>query len=223
VDEVAKQQQHQSGKVKILRLYEWMEEVLGQTEDVNIILSEIAEGVEPWIGLLEWVALELAETKDWTSRVESEVAGLRTAMVDGSAKVKEVHREVVSLKAGNLDCRLEAKKDLPKLEQELAKVKQQIRTMKPKPQPIVPTAADAAIMPALNSRTRCPEVFKQQQPTTPKQSFITVDICSREDIATTSPAETTRSCHKKSKSEIFKFPVLFHDSIFIWSGALFED
>jgi hypothetical protein len=53
VDEVAKKRQHESGKVKILRLYEWMEEGLGQIERMSIILSETAEGVESWVGLLE--------------------------------------------------------------------------------------------------------------------------------------------------------------------------
>jgi hypothetical protein len=40
----------------------------------------------------------LAETKDRTSRVESDVAGLRIAMTDGSAKIEEVWREVAGLK-----------------------------------------------------------------------------------------------------------------------------
>jgi hypothetical protein len=62
----------------------------GQIEGVSMNLSETEENVEPWVGVLEQVALGLAETKNWTSRVESGVAGLRTAMADASAKVEEV-------------------------------------------------------------------------------------------------------------------------------------
>jgi hypothetical protein len=40
--------------------------------------------------LSERTALGLAETKDWTSRAESDVAGLLTAMADGSAEVEEI-------------------------------------------------------------------------------------------------------------------------------------
>jgi hypothetical protein len=63
--------------------------VLCQIEGVSINLSEAEEVVKLWTGLLEWVVLELAETKDWTSWVESYVADLQTAMADGSAKVEE--------------------------------------------------------------------------------------------------------------------------------------
>jgi hypothetical protein len=90
MDKVAKQHQYDGGKVKILRLKESMGEVLRQVEGADINLSESEESVEPWVGLLERVALVLAETMDWTSRVESDVAALRTAMADGSARVEEI-------------------------------------------------------------------------------------------------------------------------------------
>jgi hypothetical protein len=54
-----------------------MKEVLSQIEGVSAILNEREEAVEPWVGPLERAALELAETKHWTSRVESDAVSLR--------------------------------------------------------------------------------------------------------------------------------------------------
>jgi lipase chaperone LimK len=62
-------------------------------------ISQTDEAVEQRIGSLEQAAPELVETKIRTSQVESDVAGLRAAMTDNSAKVEEVRREVVSLRA----------------------------------------------------------------------------------------------------------------------------
>jgi hypothetical protein len=52
------------------------------------------------------------------------------------------------VKAEFSDCGPEAKKDLAKLEQELAKLKRDTKTKKPKPEPIVMRAADIINMPA---------------------------------------------------------------------------
>jgi hypothetical protein len=89
-NEVSKKRQHADGKVKVLRLQELIGNLLGQTEGVNINFSETEESVESCVGLLERAALELAETKDWSLRVESDGVGLRTAMADGITRVKEV-------------------------------------------------------------------------------------------------------------------------------------
>jgi hypothetical protein len=70
-----------------------MGEVLCQIEDVNIDLSKTEKAIEVWVGLLERAVLRLAETKDWTFRVESDVVSLRTVMTDWSAKV-ESHSKV---------------------------------------------------------------------------------------------------------------------------------
>jgi chromosome segregation ATPase len=86
IDEVAKKQLHERKKVSGLQ--EAMEEMRSQ-------ISQTDEAVEQRIRPLEQLALELAETKIRTSQVESDVAGLRAAMVDNSAKIEEV----VSLKA----------------------------------------------------------------------------------------------------------------------------
>jgi DNA repair exonuclease SbcCD ATPase subunit len=69
---------------------------------------------------LELAVLGLAETKDDTSRVESEVASLRAAMFE------EVRRETSRLKAQLSDCCPKAKKDLTNLEQELLELKDEI-------------------------------------------------------------------------------------------------
>jgi hypothetical protein len=90
MDKVAKERQRDGGKKKILRLLELMAEVLVQTENVGINLSDTERVFEPWVDLWERAAVELAETKDWTSRVESDVARLRTSMAKRNAKVEEV-------------------------------------------------------------------------------------------------------------------------------------
>jgi hypothetical protein len=61
-------------------------------------ISQTDEAVEQRIVPLEQAVLELAETEIRTSQVESDVAGLRTAITDNSAKVEEVRREVVGLR-----------------------------------------------------------------------------------------------------------------------------
>jgi chromosome segregation ATPase len=58
-------------------------------------LGQTEEAVEWHVGALEQAVMGLAETKDRTSRVESDVASLRTMMADGSAKVEEAWREDV--------------------------------------------------------------------------------------------------------------------------------
>jgi chromosome segregation ATPase len=90
IDKVAKKQLHEHKKVSGLQ--EAMGEMRGQ-------ISQTDKAVEQRIGPLEQAALELAETKIRTSQVESDVAGLRTAMDDNSAKVEEVRLEVVGLRA----------------------------------------------------------------------------------------------------------------------------
>jgi predicted nucleic acid-binding Zn-ribbon protein len=139
IDKVAKKQRHEGGKVSGLQ--EAMGEVRRQIEGVTIKLSETEEAVERRVGPLEWVALGLAETKDRTSRFESEVTGLRAAITDGSAEVEEVRRQVAGLKAQFSDDCPKVKRDLTSLEQELVKLKEEIKTMRPRPQPYSPPAA----------------------------------------------------------------------------------
>jgi hypothetical protein len=105
-----------------------------------IKLSETAEAVVRRFGSLERAASGLAETKDRTSRVESDVAGLRAATADGSAKVKDARRKVAGLKAELSDC-------CPKLKKDLANLKEEIRTMKPKPELLAPAANIAVPLP----------------------------------------------------------------------------
>jgi hypothetical protein len=88
MDEIAKTQQHDDMKVKVLRLQELMGEVLRQIESVSINLLEIEKVVEPWVVLLGRAASGLVETKDWTSRVESDVAGLPTAIKNGARELR---------------------------------------------------------------------------------------------------------------------------------------
>jgi predicted nucleic acid-binding Zn-ribbon protein len=52
----------------------------------------------------EQTTLRLEETKDRISRIESDVAGLRAAMTNSSAKIEEVQRDVASQKAQPFDC-----------------------------------------------------------------------------------------------------------------------
>jgi cell division protein FtsB len=87
--------------------------------------------------IVEHVTLGLAGIKDRTSRVESDVAGLRAAMAHGSAKVEKVRQEVARLKAELSVCWPKVNQDLTNLEQELAKLKEEIRTLNPKPELIV--------------------------------------------------------------------------------------
>jgi hypothetical protein len=87
--------------------------------------------------------LGLAKTKDRASRVESDVAGLRAAMADNSAKVEEVRWEVAGLRAQLFDCCLKVKKDLMNLEPDLAKLKVGMKGTRPKAKP----SADVALPP----------------------------------------------------------------------------
>jgi hypothetical protein len=59
-------------------------------------------------------------------------------MADGSARVEEVRREVVGLKAELPDCCPKAKKDLANLEHELAKLIEEMRAMKLRTEPLAP-------------------------------------------------------------------------------------
>jgi hypothetical protein len=79
IDKVGKKQRHERKKVSALQ--ETTGEVLHQIEGVTIKSSGTKEVVER-------AALGLAETKDWTSRVESDLAGLRAAIADDRRKVE---------------------------------------------------------------------------------------------------------------------------------------
>jgi cell division protein FtsB len=83
--------------------------------------------VEVFVAPRERAALGLAETKDRTSRVESDVAGLRAAMADVSAKVKEVRREVADLKAHLSVYCPKLKRDFTNLARELANMKEEAK------------------------------------------------------------------------------------------------
>jgi DNA repair exonuclease SbcCD ATPase subunit len=72
-------------------------------------------------------ALGRPETKDRTSWTEPHIAGLRTAIADGSAKVEEVRREAAGLIAQPWDCCPKVNQDLTNPEQELAKLKEGMR------------------------------------------------------------------------------------------------
>jgi hypothetical protein len=60
---------------------------------------------------------------------------VRTAITDGSATVEKVRGEVAGLI------------DLMNLEHELAKLKEEMRAMRPKPEPFAPPAADVVVAP----------------------------------------------------------------------------
>jgi chromosome segregation ATPase len=89
IDEVAKKQRHESEKVS--RLQEVMGEVRRQ-------MSQIGDAMKWGIGPLDQTALRLAETKNRTSPVESDGAGLRAALVDGSTNFEEVRGDAAGLK-----------------------------------------------------------------------------------------------------------------------------
>jgi hypothetical protein len=125
-----------------------MAELLGPIDGAAIKLSQTEVAVGWRVGLLERAALGLMETKDRTSQGESDVAGLRAAMADGSVKFEMVQRKVAGLKVGLSDCCLKVNQDLAKLGHELAKLKEEIRAMSPKPEPLAPPAEDGAVLPA---------------------------------------------------------------------------
>jgi chromosome segregation ATPase len=64
----------------------------------------------------------LSETKDRTTRIESDVTSWQAAMADGSAKLEEVRREVAGQKAQLSDCCPKLKKDSADLQRKLAKL-----------------------------------------------------------------------------------------------------
>jgi hypothetical protein len=68
-------------------------------------------------------------------------------MADGSAKVEEVQREVVGLKAEFSNCCLKMNQDLTNLEEELAELKEEIMAMRPKPELLAQPVADVAVPP----------------------------------------------------------------------------
>jgi hypothetical protein len=71
----------------------------------------------------------------------------------------------------------EAKKDLAKLEQELAKLKRDIRTKKPKPEPIVPPAGDITIIPAPKADPSAHKFLNSDTPpNTVPSSLITAPV-----------------------------------------------
>jgi hypothetical protein len=90
INKAANKQQHDGRKMKVLMLKESIEEVLGQLEGVNMNLSGTEEAVGPWASLLERATLELAETRDWTSRIDQilQVCGQRWR--NRSGKVEKV-------------------------------------------------------------------------------------------------------------------------------------
>jgi chromosome segregation ATPase len=117
IGEIETKQRHERKKVSELR--EAMTEVRRK-------MNQTEEAVERRVGPLERAALGLAETKDRISRVESDVAGLRAAMADGSAKPEEVRREVAGQKAQLSNYCPKVKNDLANLERELATLKEEM-------------------------------------------------------------------------------------------------
>jgi hypothetical protein len=87
IDGVAKNQRHKREKVSGPQ--EAMGKMWRQIESVTIKLSRTDDAVEWRVGPLERV-----ETKDRTSRFESDVTRLRAVMADRIVKVVEVRREV---------------------------------------------------------------------------------------------------------------------------------
>jgi chromosome segregation ATPase len=93
-------------------------------------MNQTEEAVERRVGPRERTGLGLAEAKDRTSWVESDVASLREAMADSSANVEEVRREVPGLKAQLSDYCPKVNQDLTNLERELGKLKEALRELR---------------------------------------------------------------------------------------------
>jgi chromosome segregation ATPase len=93
-------------------------------------LSQTKEAVERRVGALEQAVMGLAETKDRTPVVESDVGSMRTTMVDGGAKVEEARREAAHLEAQLPECCPKVNQDIVNLEQELAKLKEEMRELR---------------------------------------------------------------------------------------------
>jgi hypothetical protein len=93
-------------------------------------MNQTEEAVERWVGPLTRAVLGLVETKDRTSRVESDVAGLRAVMADGGSKAEEVRREVAGQTAQFSNCCPKVKHDLANLEREPATLKEEMRELR---------------------------------------------------------------------------------------------
>jgi hypothetical protein len=128
-----------------------MGEVRRQIEAVTVKLSGTEDAVERRVGPLGRAVLGLAETRDGTSRIESDVTRLRVAITDGSATVEAVRREVAGLKAELSDRCPKMKKDLANLEQGFTKLKEDFKAMRPKPESLAPPVAHVAVPPALKA------------------------------------------------------------------------
>jgi hypothetical protein len=93
---------------------------------LTIKLSQMKDAVERRVLQRGQAPLGRPETKDRTSWAEPHIAGLRTAIADGSAKVEEA-REAAGLIAQPWDCCPKVNQDLTNPEQELAKLKEGMR------------------------------------------------------------------------------------------------
>jgi chromosome segregation ATPase len=116
-----KKQQHEREKVSGLQ------EAVGE---VRRQMNDTEEAAERPVRPLEQAVLGLAEAKDRTSRVESDLAGLRAAMADDSEKVEEVRREVAGVKAQLSDYCPRVNQDLTNLARELATLKEEMRELR---------------------------------------------------------------------------------------------
>jgi hypothetical protein len=96
---------------------------------LTIKLSQIKDAVERRVLQRRQAPLGQPETKDRTSWAEPHMAGLRTAIADGSAKGEEVQREAAGLIAQPWDGCPKVNQDLTNPEQELAKSKEGIREL----------------------------------------------------------------------------------------------
>jgi hypothetical protein len=123
VDKVGQEKQHE--REKVAGLQEAMADEIGPIDGVAMKSSQTEDPVEWCVGPLELAALGLAETKDRTSWVESDVAGLWATMAEGSTKIEEVGGMKVQLS----DCCSKVKKDLVNLEEDFAKLKDEMREL----------------------------------------------------------------------------------------------
>jgi chromosome segregation ATPase len=130
IQEVNEKQQQEREKVSGLQ--QAVGEVRRQIEDVTSKLSQTEAAMKGRVRPLERAARGLAETADRTSRVESDVAGLQSAVADGNAKIEEVEQEVAGVKAHLSESYPKVDQALTNLERELAKLKVEMRAMRPK-------------------------------------------------------------------------------------------
>jgi hypothetical protein len=75
-----------------------------------------------------------------------------------------LERQVAALKAELADCWPGVNQDMMNLEQELAKLKEGMRTMKPRPEPFAQPAADVAVQPAPKTAARAGESLSSSGP-----------------------------------------------------------